>query len=76
MTVKLLMKVIPNNLPDLEESCPIFLQTKATKITRGPTIDISNFAPGFMIQIYFSFFNVVSIRGFTSNLVAICYDTS
>ena len=70
------MKVIPTNLPDLEESCPIFLLTKSTKITRVPTIDVSNFAPGFMIQIYFSFFNVVSIYRFISNIVAVCYDTS
>ena len=49
--------------------------TKATKITRGLITDVSIFAPGFMLQIYFSFFNVDSIRGFTSTFVAKCYAT-
>ena len=35
MARKLLMEGLPENIPDLEENCPIFLFTKATKITRG-----------------------------------------
>ena len=46
--------------------------TKATKITRGPTTNVSIFAPGFMLQIGFSFSNVESIRGFALTFVAIC----
>ena len=46
--------------------------TKATKITRGLITDVSIFAPGFMLQIYFSFFNVESIRGFALTFVVIC----
>ena len=44
------MEGLPENLPELEEPCPICLLTKATKISRGPTTDVSKFAPGFMLQ--------------------------
>ena len=50
--------------------------TKATKITRGPTTDVSNFSPVFMIHMDFSFFNAESIHGFTSTFVDICSDNS
>ena len=53
MTRKVLMKGIPENIPDLRESCPICISTKATKITRGPTIDVQNIYPGFMLQMDF-----------------------
>ena len=66
------MEGLPENLPELEEPCPICLLTKETKISRGPTTDVSKFVPGFMLQMDFSFFNVESIRGFTSTFVAIC----
>ena len=48
------------------------LLTKLTKISRGPTTDISKFVPGFMFLMDFTFFNVEIIRGFTSESVAIC----
>ena len=50
--------------------------TKATKITRVTTTDVSTFPPVFMLQMYFAFFNVESIRRFASTYVAICYATS
>ena len=56
------MEGILENITELEEPFPICLLTKATKIPRGPTTDVSKFATGFMLQIYFSFFNVESIR--------------
>ena len=71
-----MLEGLPENILDLEEPCPIFLLTKATKITRGLTTDFSNFAPGFMLQMYFSFFDVESIRWFTSNFVVIWSATS
>ena len=52
------------------------LLTKATKIPRGPTNDVSKFAPGLIIHMDFEFFNVETIRGFTSIFVATCSDTS
>ena len=76
MARKGLMEGLPENLPELEEPCPICLLTKATKISRGPTTDVSKFAPGFMLQMDFAFFNVGSIHGFTSTFVAIYSDTS
>ena len=76
MARKGLMDGLPENIPELEEPCPICLLTKATKISRGPTTDVSKFAPGFMLQMDFAFFNVESIRGFTSTFVAICSATS
>ena len=76
MAIKGLMEGLPEILPELEEPCPICLLTKATKINRGPTTDVSEFAPGFMLQMDFAFFNVESIRGFTSNFVDICSSTS
>ena len=50
--------------------------TEANKITKGPTTDVSKHFPGFMLQMDFSFFNVESICGFTSTVVAICSATS
>ena len=71
-----LMDGLPENLPELEEPCPICLLTKATKISRCPTTDVSKFAPGFMLQMDVSFFIVESICGFTCTFVTICYNTS
>ena len=76
MARKVLMEGLPENLFELEEPCPIFLLTKATKIPRGPITDISKFSPGFMLQTDFAFFNVERIRGFASTLVAICSASS
>ena len=76
MAIKGLMKILPANLPDLEETFPICQLTKATKFPRGPTTYISKLAPGFMLHMYFVFFNVEIIRGFTSTFVGICSYTS
>ena len=75
MARKVLMEGLTENLPELEEPCPICLLNKAAKISRGPTTDVSKFDPGFMLQMDFAFFNVESIRGFTSTFVAICSAT-
>ena len=50
--------------------------TKATETPKDSTTDVSKFAPGFMLQMDSTFFNVESIRGFHSNFVAICSATS
>ena len=73
---KLLMEGLLTNISDLEETFPICIFTNETKTTRYPTIDVSKFAHGFMLQMYFVFFNFESIRGFNSNFVAICSATS
>ena len=76
MTIKGLMEGLPENLPVLEEPCPIYIFTKATGIPRGPTTDVSKISPGFMLQMNFSFFYVESIHVFTSTFVAILSATS
>ena len=76
MAIKGLMGGLPENIPELEDPCPACLLTKANKIPRGSTTDVSTFAPGFMIQMDFEFFNVEIIRRFTSTFVAICSATS
>ena len=72
MARKVLIQGIQNNLPDLEELCPIFLLARSTKIPRGKSIYVSKFPPGFMLQMYFEFFDVEIIRVFTSTFVDIC----
>ena len=72
MSRKVLLEGLPENIPELEEPCPICLLTKATKICRSSITDVSKTFPGFMLQIYFSFFNAESICGLTSTFVAIC----
>ena len=72
MTRKGRMESLPENIPNLEEPYPIFLFSKATKIPRGQTTDVSKFPLGFMLRMDFSFFIVESIRGFASTFVAIC----
>ena len=76
MARKGLIEGLPENIPDLQELCPICLFTKATKIPRGPTTDISTFSPCFILQMDFSFFNVESIHVFPSIFVDICSATS
>ena len=49
------MEGLTENLPELEEPFPICILTKATKISRGSTTDVSKFAPGFMLQMDFAF---------------------
>ena len=76
MTNKGLITVLPKHFTSLYNSFPVLLLTKETKIPRGPSIDISKFYPGFILQMYFLFFNVKIIRGFTSTFVAVLSDTS
>ena len=70
------MQGLPENLPELEQPCPICILTKSTKVPRGPTTDVSKFSPGFMLQMDFAFFNVESILRFTSTFEDVCSATS
>ena len=76
MAIKGLMEGLPENLPELEEPCPICLLTKSTNICRVPTDDVSKISPGFMLQMDFAFFNLESICVFTPILVDIRSATS
>ena len=71
MERKRLLEGIPKHIPDLKNPCPVCLLTKATKINRGLTIDVSKNFPGFMLQIDLAFFNAEIIHGVTSTVVAI-----
>ena len=42
-----------------------------TTINKVTTVDTSNLRPGELIHMDFSFYNVTSIRGFTSMLIAV-----
>ena len=44
-------------------------------ITKGTTVDTSNLQPGELVQMDFSFYNVISIHGFTSILTGVCTNT-
>ena len=71
---------IPKNL--LKEiksfncTCYICLLTKSNRLPRGSLEDKTELAPFERIHLDFHFFNVVSIRGFTSALAAVCATTS
>ena len=56
MARKGIMDGLPTNIPDLEDTFPIFLLTKATEIPRSSTIEVSKFPPGFMFKMIFFVF--------------------
>ena len=58
MVIKGPMKGLQKKPPDFQEPWSICILTKATKIPRGPTIDVSKFAPGFMPQMNFVYFTI------------------
>ena len=49
-----LMEGIHTKLHGLDKPGAICIMTKSDKIPRDPTINVSNFAPIFVLQIYFS----------------------
>ena len=55
MERKGLMEGIPESIPDLEEPLPICILTKANKTPRGPTTNVYNPPPGFMLEKDFVF---------------------
>ena len=63
MARKRLKEGLQENIPDFEGPFKIYLLTKATKIIRGKTTDVSRLAPGLILQMHLTFFNVESIRG-------------
>ena len=72
-----LMTGMPNKIPTFHDSykCPICLLSKATKIPRTLHRHKDHYKPGEFSCLDFSFWNVVSIRGFSSILSAICMKT-
>lgn len=62
---------MPKTVPSLKCPCHVCHITKATRIPRQITVDLTTFSPGFMIQMDFCFAKVPSVRGFTSILSTI-----
>ena len=56
-------------------TCTISYTAKTTTIINGTTVDTSNLQPGELVHIDFSFYNITSIRGFTSILKVVCAKT-
>lgn len=72
-----LMTGMPTKIPNFHYSydCPICLLSKATKVPRTPYQYKEHYISGEFFCLDFSFWNVISIRGFTSSLSAICMKT-
>lgn len=72
-----LMTGMPTKIPNFHYShdCPICLLSKATKVPRTPYQYKEHYISGKFFCLDFSFWNVISIRGFTSSLSAICMKT-
>ena len=74
-----LLKDLPPSLKEISNfdcTCWVCNLRKATKLPRGKIVDCSTLAPFQRLHVYFSFFSVVSIRGFTSALDVTCASTS
>ena len=58
-------------LVPLNRRCPICDAAGATKLPRGPPVDTTELPVGMLFHLDFTFFNVESIRGFSSVLVIV-----
>ena len=72
-TLDVLSKHCPNKINKLP--CKIFYTSKMTTLHKVKIVDTSNLQPGELMRMYFAFYNVTSIRGFTSILTVICEKT-
>ena len=46
-----------------------------TTFPKGTTVGTTNFQPGEIIHVDFSFYNITSLHGFTSMLTVLCANT-
>ena len=76
MVKKALMNCPTTNLANLEEPWLVCLLTEVTKICIVTNIDVSKFAPWFVLQMDFLFLNAENIGVFKSTYVDICSATS
>ena len=65
-----LPKHCPNKIH--KSPCTICYTAKITTINKGPTVDTSNLQTEEIIHVDFVFYNVTSIRGFTSMITVLC----
>ena len=61
----------PCKLAPLPGRCPICDASGLTKLRRGPLVDTTKLPVGSHFHIDFTFFNVESLRGFTSVLITV-----
>ena len=66
MENKGLIEGFPTNLTKLDEPYPICIMDNTTGTSQDYIICVWNFAPGFMLQMYFDLFNAENICGFNS----------
>jgi hypothetical protein len=59
------LKNLPKRFTPLRTACPICIVTKGKRIPRNPTVNVP-LEPGTRLHLDFTFFNVPSIRKFTS----------
>ena len=72
-TITGLPKYCPNNLNQL--ICTICYTQNMTTFPKETTVHTTNLQPGELIHMYFSFWNLTSIHGFTSMLTVVCAKT-
>ena len=68
---------LPKHFPKKIHKAPfkICYKSRMTTINKGTTVETSNLQPGELVYMEFVFYNVTSIRGFTSILTVICEKT-
>ena len=57
--------IFPKKFQTFKELCPICARGKMRVTNKGEVIDTNNYLPGQMLHIDFTFYEIVSIRGFT-----------
>ena len=66
------LDVIPKFPNKIHKSpCTICCTAKMNTINKNTAVDTSNLQPGYFFHIYFAFYNVTPIRGFTSMLTVV-----
>ena len=63
---------LPSKLKELSHACPICTKCNLPRLNRNPPVSLATLRPGQMLQMDFAFFNVQSVRGFTSYISCDC----
>ena len=63
--------IFPTKYQRFKELCPICAKGKMKVTSSGGTIDTSKYLPGQMLHIDFTFYDIISIRGFTCVLIIV-----
>ena len=63
--------IFPSKYQTFKETCPICAKSKMKVTSAGKVVDTNDYSPGQLIHMDFTFYEIVSIRGFTSILVIV-----